>query len=125
MVTAGKSRFRFGSLLMVVAVGHMMSFETVFRKRKRLVATQHNKIRSHKSRRILDEPVSTNDRPPTELFSTYFWKFDFLTTFVSGSISIAALSSARSFFESVIFDLPFSSQWMGEGLDSANAYLFG
>ena len=105
MVTAGNSRFALGSLLMVVAVGRTMSFETVFRKRKRLVATQHNKIRSHKSRRILDEPVSTNDRPPTELLSAYFWKFDFLPTLVSASISIAVLSPASSFFVSVILDL--------------------
>ena len=86
---------------MVVEVGRLMSFETVFRKRNRLVATQHNMIRSHRRRRIFDEPVSTNDKPPTELFLAYFWKLDFLTTFESVSI---ALSSPRSpFFVLVIF----------------------
>ena len=109
MVTAGNSRFALGSLLIVVAVGDTMSFETVFRKRKMLVARQHNKIRSHKNHLVLDEPLSTNDRPPTELLSAYFWKFDLLPTLVSASISTAALSPARSFFVSVILDLSFGS----------------
>ena len=73
MVTAGNSRLKLRSLIIVVLVSRLSSFENELRTKYKLMATLTSMTINQIKRLSFDLLVSTYyDRPPTELFSAHF-----------------------------------------------------